>query len=138
MSEKPEVYMQNRSQKIPYKQKGLKEFMKIRNNTTSITADSTATTEDITAEDNAFLDRDTYRKIKKMDRESKQSFLADIYESGRQKAREEAGVTTDAAAEDTPELDMRVLEQQIKSIKGVGEKRAEEIMVVIEKWMFGE
>ena len=70
MSEKPEVYMQNRSQKIPYKQKGLKEFMKIRNNTTSITADSTATTEDITADDNAFLDRDTYRKIKKMDRES--------------------------------------------------------------------
>ena len=41
-------------------------------------------------------------------------------------------------ATDTPELDMRVLEQQIKSIKGVGEKRAEEIMVVIEKWMLGE
>ena len=33
---------------------------------------------------------------------------------------------------------MRVLEKQIKRIKGVGEKRAEEIMVVIEKWMFGE
>ena len=138
MSEKPEVYMQNRSQKIPYKQKGLKEFMKIRNNTTSITADSTATTEDITADDNAFLDRDTYRKIKKMDRESMQSFLNDVFESGRQKEREEAGVTTGEGADDTPDLDMRVLEQQIKSIKGVGEKRAEEIMVVIEKWMFGE
>ena len=110
--------------------------MKIRTNTIETT---TTPTEDITAEDNAFLDRDTYRKIKKMDRESMQSFLADIYESGRQKEREEAGVTTDdAAAEDTPELDMRVLEQQIKSIKGVGEKRAEEIMVVIEKWMLGE
>ena len=112
--------------------------MKIRNNTTSITADSTATTEDITADDNAFLDRDTYRKIKKMDRESMQSFLNDVFESGRQKEREEAGVTTGEGADDTPDLDMRVLEQQIKSIKGVGEKRAEEIMVVIEKWMFGE
>ena len=70
MSEKPEVYMQNRSQKIPYKQKGLKEFMKIRTNTTTITPESTTPTEDITADDNAFLDRDTYRKIKKMDRES--------------------------------------------------------------------
>ncbi len=68
-----------------------------------------------------------------------QSFLNDVFESGRQKEREEAGVTTnDDAAEDTPELDMRVLEQEIKNIKGVGEKRAEEIMVVIEKWMFGE
>ena len=110
--------------------------MKIRTNTIEIP--ETATTEDITAEDNAFLDRDTYRKIKKMDRESMQSFLADIYESGRQKEREEAGVTTDDAAEDTPTLDMRVLEQEIKNIKGVGEKRAEEIMVVIEKWMLGE
>ena len=74
-----------------------------------------------------------------------QSFLADIYESGRQKEREvgslaasDASDTTDDATDDTPDLDMRVLEQQIKSIKGVGEKRAEEIMVVIEKWMFGE
>ena len=120
--------------------------MKIRKNTTTLT-DTTETTptEDITAEDIAFLDRDTYRKIKKMDRESMQSFLADIYESGRQKEREEAALaasepTSEDAEEvdDTPELDMRVLEQQIKSIKGVGEKRAEEIMVVIEKWMFGE
>ena len=42
--------------------------MKIRMNTTTITPESTTPTEDITAEDNAFLDRDTYRKIKKMDR----------------------------------------------------------------------
>ena len=113
--------------------------MKIRKNTNdTLETTETTPTEDITADDNAFLDRDTYRKIKKMDRESMQSFLADIYESGRHKEREEAGVTTDEAPADTPELDMRVLEQQIKSIKGVGEKRAEEIMVVIEKWMFGE
>ena len=111
--------------------------MKIRKNTTAITPESTTPTAD-TTDDNSFLDRDTYRKIKKMDRESMQSFLADIYESGRQKEREEAGVTTDEAAADTPELDMRVLEQQIKNIKGVGEKRAEEIMMVIEKWMLGE
>ena len=72
-------------------------------------------------------------------RESMQSFLADIYESGRQKGMSQTvDGNTDEGAEDTPELDMRVLEKQIKSIKGVGEKRAEEIMVVIEKWMFGE
>lgn len=115
--------------------------MKIRKNTTdttTITAESTATTPDNSLDDNAFLDRDTYRKIKKMDRESMQSFLNDVFESGRQKEREEAGATTDEAAADTSELDMRVLEQQIKSIKGVGEKRAEEIMVVIEKWMLEE
>ena len=108
--------------------------MKIRTNT--IETPETATTEDITADDSAFLDRDTYRKIKKMDRESMQSFLADIYESGRQKEREEESDPASEDADDSPELDMRVLEQQIKSIKGVGEKRAEEIMVVIEKWMF--
>ena len=116
--------------------------MKIRTNAIETPETATTPTEDITADDNAFLDRDNYRKIKKMDRESMQSFLADIYESGRQKEREEAGfATSDSVNEDqddTPELDMRVLEQQIKSIKGVGEKRAEEIMVVIEKWMFGE
>ena len=110
--------------------------MKIRTNT--IETPETATTEDITAEDNAFLDRDTYRKIKKMDRESMQSFLNDVFESGRQKERDESSDATSEEAADTPELDMRVLEQQIKSIKGVGEKRAEEIMVVIEKWMLGE
>ena len=111
--------------------------MKIRTNT--IETPETATTADNT-DDNAFLDRDTYRRIKKIDRKSMQSFLADIYESGRQKEREEAGVTTDEAAEDTPELDMRVLQQQIKSIKGVGEKRAEEITmynikeIVADRW----
>ncbi len=111
--------------------------MKIRKNTTETTETTTTPTAD-NADDIAFLDRDTYRKIKKMDRESMQSFLNDVFESGRQKEREEAGATTDEAAADMPELDMRVLEQQIKSIKGVGEKRAEEIMVVIEKWMLGE
>ena len=80
--------------------------MKIRKNTIETTEITTPPTEDITADNNAFLDRDTYRKIKKMDRESMQSFLADIYESGRQKEREEAGVTTDDAAEDTQELDI--------------------------------
>ena len=63
--------------------------MKIRKNTTStpeatptaITPEQTTATDTV---DNApaavedLLDRDTYRKIKKMDRESMQSFLADF------------------------------------------------------------
>jgi hypothetical protein len=63
--------------------------MKIRKPTTS-TPESTPTTitpEQTTATDTVdnapaavedLLDRDTYRKIKKMDRESMQSFLADF------------------------------------------------------------
>lgn len=35
--------------------------------------------------------------------------------------------------EDSPFIDLRKWEQDIKSIKGIGEKRAEEVMVVIEK-----
>lgn len=34
---------------------------------------------------------------------------------------------------DSPFIDLRKWEQDIKSIKGIGEKRAEEVMAVIEK-----
>ncbi len=85
--------------------------MKIRKNTTETTEITTTTpTADNAAED-AFLDRDTYRKIKKMDWESMQSFLAYIYESGRQKEREVGTVDSTGEdveeATDTPDLDMR-------------------------------
>lgn len=64
------------------------------------------------------IDRDTYRSIKKMSREEMQGFLMRYAEN---------------LTKDSPVIDLQKLEQDIKSIKGIGEKRAEEIMVVIEK-----
>lgn len=39
----------------------------------------------------------------------------------------------DSLTNDSPFIDFRRWEQDIKFIKGIGEKRAEEVMVVIEK-----
>lgn len=39
----------------------------------------------------------------------------------------------DGLREDAPTLDLRKLEKDIKGVKGIGEKRAEEIMTIIER-----
>ena len=64
------------------------------------------------------IDRETYRSIKKMSREELQGFLMRYAEN---------------LTKDSPVIDLPRLEQDIKSIKGIGEKRAEEVMTVIEK-----
>lgn len=64
------------------------------------------------------IDRDTYRAIKKMSREELQAFLV-RYANELQK--------------DAPAVDLREVEKEIKAVKGIGEKRAEEIMAIIEK-----
>ena len=64
------------------------------------------------------LDRATYKKIKGMTREEMQNFLTNYYNN----------VIEDANA---PTLDFEELRKEIGSIKGVGEKRLDEIMVVI-------
>ncbi len=66
------------------------------------------------------LDRATYKKIKGMTREEMQNFLTNYYNN----------VMEDAEA---PTLDLGELREEIGSIKGVGEKRLDEIMAVIEK-----
>jgi hypothetical protein len=66
------------------------------------------------------LDRATYKKIKGMTREEMQNFLTNYYNN----------VMEDAEA---PPLDIGELRKEIGSIKGVGEKRLDEIMAVIEK-----
>ncbi len=63
------------------------------------------------------IDRDTYRKIKKMSREDLQGFLVRYANN----------------LSDSRKIDLRELEKDIKALKGIGEKRAEEIMSVIEK-----
>ncbi len=64
------------------------------------------------------IDCDTYRSIKKMSREELQGFLMRYAEN---------------LTKDSPVIDLQKLEQDIKSIKGIGEKRAEEVMNVIER-----
>lgn len=63
------------------------------------------------------IDRDTYRKIKKMNREELQAFLV----------RYANNISGNRS------IDLREVEADLKSVKGIGEKRLEEIMVIIEK-----
>lgn len=65
------------------------------------------------------IDRDTYRSIKKMSREELQAFLM-RYADG---LLENNGKT----------IDLREVEKDLRQIKGIGDKRIEEIMLVIEK-----
>ena len=64
------------------------------------------------------IDRDTYRAIKKMSREELQAFLVRY---------------ADELQKDAPAVDLREIEKEIKAVKGIGEKRAEEIMAIFEK-----
>jgi len=82
------------------------------------------------------LDRDTYRRIKKMDRATLEGLIQDIFERGRKKGLAEAGViiAEDTECSDSGDtLDLRKVEVEIKAIRGIGEKRAEEIMLIFEK-----
>lgn len=80
------------------------------------------------------LDRNLYRTIKKMDRTTLEGLLSDLFERGRKKGIAEAGVIVDeTASDDDSTLDLRAVESEIKAIRGIGEKRAKEIMKIFEK-----
>lgn len=64
------------------------------------------------------IDRDTYRKIKKMSRGEMQDFLLRY---------------ADNLKEDVKEVDMDELRSEIGAVKGIGEKRLDEIMGIIER-----
>lgn len=70
------------------------------------------------SDEQKIIDRDTYRKIKKMSREELQSFLMRY---------------ADGLMDKEHTVDLRELEADIRTIKGIGEKRLEEIMAIIEK-----
>ena len=72
-------------------------------------------------EQKEIIDRDTYRKIKKMNREELTKF---IIQYGDQLLGEQ-GKT----------MDLPALEAALSKIKGIGGKRLEEIMSVIEKFL---
>ena len=65
------------------------------------------------------IDRDTYRVVKKMSREELQAFLMRY--------------TNRLLENDGKSIDLREVEKDLRQIKGIGDKRIEEIMDVIEK-----
>lgn len=65
------------------------------------------------------IDRDTYRAIKKMSRDELQAFLM-RYANG-------------LLENDGKSIDLREVEKDLRQIKGIGDKRIEDIMAVIEK-----
>ncbi len=67
--------------------------------------------------DKQVIDRDTYRQIKKMSREELNGFLMRY------------------AANLCKPLDLRELEAEIRAVKGIGEKRADIIMTIVEKYL---
>ena len=66
------------------------------------------------------ISRDMYKRIKSMNREQLQGFATTIYLDG-------------VKSVDTVNIDMDKLREEIGAIKGIGENRLNEIMVVIEK-----
>ena len=71
------------------------------------------------------LDRDTYKKVKSMNRERMEQFLADIYDLGKNSNQEAV-------------VDFVELRKRMSEIKGIGEKRVEIIMNVVETYLMEE
>ena len=63
------------------------------------------------------IDRDTYRQIKRMSRDELNAFLI-RYANNLCKP-----------------IDLRDMEKEIRAISGMGEKRTEQVMIVIEKYL---
>ncbi|SFW50092.1 hypothetical protein SAMN02910280_0065 [Ruminococcus flavefaciens] len=67
------------------------------------------------------IDSDTYRKIKKMNREKLTKFILQYGD--------------ELLGEQVKTIDLPALEAELSKIKGIGDKRLKEIMVVIEKFL---
>lgn len=68
------------------------------------------------------IDRETYRSIKKMSRDELQVFLIRYANNLLEEI-------------DEKEIDLSALRSEIGQIKGIGEKRLDEIMAVAEKYI---
>lgn len=77
------------------------------------------------SEENGFeLSRALYKEIKNMNREQMQKVITNIYKQGAESA-------------EVASVDLEELRKAIGSISGIGEKRLDEIMSVIEKFVNG-
>lgn len=79
-------------------------------------------------EEKNILDRETYKKIKSMNRVEMNNALGNLYQLGYEEAFKES----------TIDLDTEKLRAEIGKIKGIGENRLNEIMTVFEKFISGE
>lgn len=70
------------------------------------------------------LDRALYRKIKNMDKSELNSFIQNIYNTGKEDALKEI---------DVAEINIEKIRTEISEIKGIGEKRQNQIMEIITK-----
>lgn len=69
------------------------------------------------------LTRDLYRSIKSMNRETMEKTINNIYDMGAKDALENAVI----------DLDMGKLAAEIGTINGIGDKRLEQIMEIIQR-----
>ena len=78
------------------------------------------------SEENGFeLSRALYKEIKNMNREQMQNVITSIYKQGAESA-------------EVASVDLDELRKAIGSINGIGEKRLDEIMTVIERFVSGD
>lgn len=77
-------------------------------------------------EKRTILNRKLYKNIKKYDREQMESYLVNLYMEGYEDGRN-----------DVPGVYISVIKEIVMNVKGVGEKRAEEIVRKIEERMKG-
>ena len=66
--------------------------------------------------------RDTYKKVKKMDRDEMEDFLLKLYEEGQQ-----------SILKTRNEIDFEDVRVTLMEIKGIGQKRADQIMIALEE-----
>jgi hypothetical protein len=71
-----------------------------------------------------FIDRDTYKKITKMNRDELTKFILKYSDQ--------------LLGEQDKTIDLPALEAELSKIKGIGGKRLEEIMIVVEKFLVVE
>ncbi len=67
------------------------------------------------------IDRDTYKKIKKMNREELTKFILRYGD--------------ELMGSEDKTIDLPALQAELSKIKGIGDKRLEEIMIVIERFL---
>ncbi len=132
-------------------------------NTDASTAPATTDT-DLTEDTNPIaLDRNLYKSIKKMDRATLEGLIQDIYENGRKKGLKETQEqintsenlvqqaevlvakgqkTVDEVTEKIKEtgnnvhtVDFGTMRDEIRGISGIGEKRADNIMEIVRKYI---
>ena len=69
------------------------------------------------------LTRDLYRQIKSMNRDAMEKTINNIYDMGARDALENAVI----------DLDVGKIKEEIGAISGIGEKRLEQIMEIIQR-----